>query len=883
MKVNTPVITYLKDYTPVNYCINSVNLHFDVFDEYVLVENTMNISLSNQSTSISLYGSADLECLSIKVNQIDLPVDCIEREAEILKLKITDKNFSLSIITKIYPKKNFSLNGLYFSGGSYFTQNEPHGFRQITFYGDRPDVMSIFKTKITASKDYKYLLSNGNPVEKGVDKNNVNRCYVIWHDPFPKPCYLFAIVIGNFDVLKDKFVTKNNRSIDLEIYVDLGKTAYAEHAMESLKTSMKWDEDKYDLEYDLDIYMIVAAESFNMGAMENKGLNIFNSKYILGSLISATDEDLEAIEAVVAHEYFHNWTGNRVTCRDWFQLTLKEGLTVFRDQQFTADQHGEVVKRIKDVQLLRQRQFEEDAGPLSHPIRPTSYVEMNNFYTATVYEKGAEVIRMLHTIVGQEQFKLSLKTYFELYDGKAATVENFIHAFEITTKKDFSGFMHWYETKGTPIVKVIEEKTEPGSIKLTLEQNWLENQNEKLVELPLKIAWPTTKGLSAFDLNLVHSQNSKIIYHKNNEALFLLADKKNEIVFTFPNSAEDVALSFNRGFTSPINVKNHFNLSKKQLIAKYDTDLFNKWDACQEVISFYVSNEIKNGLNIVSNEFTEVVADLWKFQLITREQNDYFCALFLALPSEDELNEKFNHYHFAQIRNLCLSLIKNVSQICLTSFQEEFYKIRDDEIKWTAKDMGARKLKNTLLDYLIAAGDVTAVKYAMNSVKDSINMNQQIYALCSLNRYNCLEAAEANEIFINKNKTSSLLVDKWFIAQMSNLSSDSLQDKVVKLMGSPYFDIKIPNRVYSLIIRWMGNLASFNHPQNPGYALVSDIVREIDQFNPQVASRILKSFKSPVKMPTELKKKLHLELDKIYQSSNLSKDSLEIVEKLIKG
>lgn len=500
-------ITYLKDYAPVNFKVKNVNLHFDIYNEHVIVDNHMIIECSGES--IELYGAIDFKLHFIKLNNENLAEDAFTREGESLKIKVTKNNFSLQIRTEIFPHKNLSLNGLYFAGGSYFTQNEPHGFRQMTFYGDRPDVLSIFETKITADKKYQYLLSNGNLIEKGDDPKNSSRHFQVWRDPFPKPCYLFALVVGNFDVLKDKFVTKSSKVVNLELYVDKGKTAESHHAMESLIRSMKWDEENYNLEYDLDIYMTVAADSFNMGAMENKGLNIFNSKYILGNLRTATDDDLEAIEAVVAHEYFHNWTGNRVTCRDWFQLTLKEGLTVFREHQFTADQHGQEVKRIKDVQLLRQRQFEEDAGPLSHPIRPSSYIEMNNFYTATVYEKGAEVIRVLHSIVGPENFKKSIVKYFELFDGSAATVEDFILAFHKTTKRDFTTFMHWYETHGTPHIKVTQEHTQSNIIKIKLEQYWSSNQQEKLVDLPFKIAWPGVTGLLDFEIEKLNVKIQK--------------------------------------------------------------------------------------------------------------------------------------------------------------------------------------------------------------------------------------------------------------------------------------------------------------------------------------------------------------------------------------
>jgi aminopeptidase N len=881
---NKNEVTYLKDYQAVPYKIESVRLHFDIHEHYCQVENVMKIELIKNVESIVLHGAEDVKLIEVEMDNEKVSSVDYSRKHEDLKISVHKKSFLLKITTQIDPKKNFSLNGLYFSGGSYFTQNEPHGFRHITFYGDRPDVLSVFTTQITANTNYKYLLSNGNLIESGILPNDPSRHYAIWQDPFPKPCYLFALVVGNFDLVEGSFNTQSGRKVQLQIFIDPGMTHQATHALESLKRSLQWDEEKYGLEYDLDTYMIVAAHSFNMGAMENKGLNIFNSKYILGDYKTATDEDLENIEAVVAHEYFHNWTGNRVTCRDWFQLTLKEGLTVFRDQQFTADQHGEVVKRIKDVTLLRNRQFEEDAGPLSHPIRPSSYVEMNNFYTATVYEKGAEVVRMIHTIVGEAIFKKSLRFYLENFDGQAATVEDFISSFERVSGRSLKSFMTWYSTQGTPTVSVKEKRISDNHIQVTFEQFIENNPDASCVDIPLKIAWILPEHKLKFQMKLLQNQNSEAIDLNENEVLFILRDKKVEASFLFEEKKQQQVFSCNRHFSAPIKLLKDFKLNDYQILAEHDDDDFNKWDACQTVIRHYYLDAVKNKQSHFSSDIIQIVGRFFNKPLSSPSSQNYFNALFLSPPSEYEINELLEVYNFKLIRSLYLSLKQGMAYHLKDLLLDKFHNLNiENESFWTANEMGIRKLKNVILDLLISIKDPLAVNYAMEMIKKSSNMNQQFYALSYLNRYNLEESHEANQIFSDRNKEMTLSMDKWFVAQMGNLLHHNIHDKLVQLMDSNFFDLKIPNKVYALIMSWMNNLASFNDEKNPGYTLMKDLILKIDQFNPQVASRVLKNIKPLNKLPAELSANMKKQLEAIYSNDKISKDSSEIVEKFLKG
>lgn len=874
---------YLKDYKPIGYKVDKVFLHFDIFEHETIVSTDIHIKRENFTTDkIEIYGDKSLSLDEIKIDGNIIDHNMIIRNDEILYLPVGKrKEFILSTKTKIDPSRNLTLNGLYFSGGSYFTQNEPHGFRNITFFPDRPDVLTIYETKITASKKFEHLLSNGNLLRKGTVESNSDRHFAIWHDPYPKPSYLFALVVGSFDVLKEQYQTKSGRKISCEIYVDKGKLPQVKHAMQSLIKSMKWEEDTFGLEYDLDHYMIVAAESFNMGAMENKGLNIFNSKYVLGDEFTATDDDLDGIEAVIAHEYFHNWTGNRVTCRDWFQLTLKEGLTVFRDQWFTADQHGEVVKRIKDVQLLRQKQFDEDSGPLSHPIRPESYVEMNNFYTVTVYEKGAEVVRMLKTLVGVELFKKSLKHYLQKYDGQAATVEDFISSFEKVCEIDLSGFMHWYAQKGTPMVDIKFTSFGEDKFKLSLEQTIPGIPHPKILSLPLRLSLISNEGEEAFEVSCTKCTKSQVKMVTASETLIFMQDQNIELILSPRHKLNTCEISFNRNFSSPINLDEENNFKRYEFLAQYETDLFNKWQAFQKMLSIIIEETLNNSVNLTN---VQTYALLLSKELNKPERNNYFTAMLFDFPSEEEINDQLSEYRFVDVRKTILLVQEKVATLLHSHLRDEFLKLEKEpnSTVWNSHHMGRRKLKNAILYYLILLEDKLAIEYCLAFQKLGL-FNQEFMALYICNHLNIDIKDTLNNLFIEKHKHYPLIVDKWLMSQVSNLKHEHLINVVKELESSNYFDIKVPNKMYALFIPWMNNLALFNDHSGENYAWMIDKIRQVDAFNPRVASRLLKGFKSLSKLPKIPSEKLKSLLNSYLGSSEISKDCAEIVEKLLKG
>lgn len=873
MKDASPQTIYLKDYQKPKFLVETIDLTFHLHDTKTEVKSELKIK-QNQGASFLdktlVLSGEELVLKSVLLNNVKLvPGNDYEVKADELHIFNVPESFSLEIINEMNPLENKTLDGLYKSGTIFCTQNEPEGFRRITYYIDRPDNMAIFKTKIIADKKvYPVLLSNGNLVEKGDMANGEH--YVVWHDPFKKPAYLYALVAGDLGVIKDSFITMSGRKIALEIYCDKGNESKCFHAMESLKKSMKWDEERFGREYDLDIYMIVAVDAFNMGAMENKGLNIFNSAYVLADELSATDQNFYGIESVIGHEYFHNWTGNRITCRDWFQLTLKEGLTVYRDQEFSADLNSRSVERITSVKRLRQMQFAEDAGPTSHPIKPSMYIEINNFYTATVYEKGAEVIRMYETLLGRDGFRKGMDKYFELYDGQAVRTEDFLYAMSVANNNyDFSQFSRWYHQSGTPKV-IVNTKYDSAAKKfeITLEQHPFDGaKTEKLpFHIPLKFALINSKGE---DLKLSQS---------------LIELKEKTMTVTFSDIAEKPILSINRGFTAPVKLVTDHTESDLLFLMGHDSDSFNRYEALQMVL-FGILNEavscFENGkVPTLSTDFKTSF-----LKLLTDEKiDDAFKALCLEIPSVDLLFQEQEKLK-VEATDKAVSWFKEVLAM---EFEEQFENLYGKMVSSTtgafnvdAASMGKRDLKDKAVGFI-----ATNVKKLDNEIvlysqfESATNMTDMLSALKHLVHNGYGKKDQALKKFYQKFKDDKLVMQKWMVVQASD-PSDGVFDVVRKLETDVVYDKSIPNFVRALFSTFGMNKTQFHHISGRGYKLISEKIREYDAMNPQVASRLASLFKDYKKLDQARFSLMTSELQQVLNHQGLSKNVYEIISKTL--
>ena len=810
---------YLADYLPSDFTIDTVDLTVELDDHQTCVTSTLTIKKTNKEQANLILDGEHLKLISVSINGVQQANEAFAQTERQLTIFNVPDEFTLELVTEIDPANNTALEGLYKSGGAFCTQCEAEGFRRIAYYLDRPDVMAIFTTKVIADKEtYPYLLANGNPIERGELANGKH--FVTWHDPFRKPCYLFALVAGDFDLLEDEFITQSGRTVALEIFVDRGNKHKAVHAMDSLKRSMAWDEQVFGLEYDLDIYMIVAVDFFNMGAMENKGLNVFNSKYVLADKESATDTDFFNIEAVIAHEYFHNWTGNRVTCRDWFQLSLKEGLTVFRDQQFSADMHSSAVTRIHNVKLLRAQQFAEDAGPMSHPIRPEKVMEMNNFYTLTVYEKGSEVIRMLHTLLGEAGFRQGMDLYFKRFDGMAVTCDDFVNAMADANKKDLSLFKRWYSQSGTPELTVTQEfNAELGQFTLTVAQQTppSEAQPEKLpLHIPIKIELidPVTQQVNKQLLELAGEQQTWQFEVKNQPVVAFLGD-----------------------FSAPVKV--HFEQSVQELLSiiELGENSFCIWDASQKIMAQEVNNFLINPNVQLSQSITRMMA-----AVMNAEYDDQFKALMLTVPSFDELLSGLTEVNPQQLLTAIDQLKVCIAQQFETNLFE-LYQTRkqlvdnaDDCI--SGQQVGARVLANTCLSYL-----TTLSKYHQlieTQFTQAHEMTSQLGALQSAVKHAPLAITDSVLAQFEQDwRQDTLVMDKWFSLQ-ANVQSETIFERLAQLMAREDFSHSNPNRARSLIGAFaMQNARYFHEVNGKGYQFLAQQIITMDKINPQVASRLI--------------------------------------------
>ncbi len=866
MKEGTPEKIHLSDYKPSNYDIETVDLCFNLDEHKTRVICKSFFRYQAGEKEIFLNGN-NLTLIDLKLNGAEYVYELSE---EGLLLKDLPDQFELEIETELNPTENKTLSGLYKSGDIFCTQCEAVGFRRITYYLDRPDVMATFKTKVIANKGtYPTLLSNGNPIEKGDLEDG--RHYVLWEDPFPKPCYLFALVAGDLGLVTDEFTTMSGRKIALEIYCDKGNEYKCSHAMESLKKSMKWDEEKFGLEYDLDIYMIVAVDSFNMGAMENKGLNIFNSQYVLADPKTATDNDFIGVESVIGHEYFHNWTGNRITCRDWFQLTLKEGLTVYRDQEFSADMNSRTVQRIDDVSRLRIMQFSEDAGPMAHPIRPDSYIEIDNFYTATIYEKGAEVIRMIETLLGKDGFRKGMDKYFELYDGQAVTTEDFLHAMSVANNNfDFGQFKKWYSQAGTPRVKASwKYDNDSKKVKLTLEQSCRATPGQETKEdffIPLKSGFIQKNNLKEVSL-LDHIKNKSDLYGEN---VLLLKEKKQ--TFEFSHIENEVIPSLNRHFGAPINLDAEYSDEELSLLMAGDSDFFNRFEACQSYARKILKEDHLNIPDTFYNAYAALLSDV--------DLDPSLKAGIIKLPAEELLHQDHALIDFEGIHKKRESFyralaLKFKDQLLATYENQK----TDGEYKIDPLSIGKRSLANTCLGILATLNDNAIEELIWNHFNNASNMTDEFSALALLRQYSEQYSEKASAHFINKWKDETLVVNKWFAVEAST-SKEEIFERLETLENHELYDKTVPNIFRSVWGAFSRNYPMFHHSSGKGYELIASRTLEIDRLNPQLAARVGGVFKDYSKLSTSNQALMKGQLDKILADKNISKNLFEIVSKI---
>lgn len=884
MSTATPNTVYLKDYQAPAFLVENIDLRFELGEETTTVTSTMNMrrnpARQDYQGPLVLDGD-DVKLISLRVAQEEVKyalTESTKQSTGTLKvdaLPSGENLFEVNIVTELKPQDNTTLSGLYRSNGTFCTQCEAEGFRRITFFPDRPDVMSRYRTTIIADRErYPVLLSNGNLEDSGEMDNGKH--YAVWNDPFPKPSYLFALVAGKLDRVSDKFVRADGRPVELNIYVDPGNKERCGHAMHSLKKAMKWDEEKYGRIYDLDLFNVVAIDDFNMGAMENKSLNIFNSRFVLANTETATDIDFANIESVVAHEYFHNWTGNRVTCRDWFQLSLKEGLTVFREHEFAADMNSRAVKRIEDATLMRTRQFAEDSGPTAHPVRPDSYMEINNFYTLTVYEKGAEVIRMMHTLVGPEAFRKGTDLYFERHDGCAVTCDDFVSAIEDASGYDLSHFRLWYSQAGTPEITVRDVyDASSRELKIQIEQKIppTSNQDDKK---PMHI--PIAVGLLDKQGNDVPLKLKAAAQDAQKTAVLDLKLASQE--FTFVDVPEDPVISVLRNFSAPVKVSVQ-NRSEKHLqrLMAYDSDAFCRWEAAQEY-----SMSVMKGLVALlrAGKPLAVPEDyLVAFErLLTDTSSDpALRAKAMTLPSESLVADVMTDPDPVEIHTVREHMMKTIGERLFDLFRSTYDATHDGgEYKFEPIAVGQRALKGACLVYLVASGRSEARQLALNQMRAATNMTDEITGLNVLISSEGEEVKEALEEFYNKWKDEYLVVLKWLGAQ-AMAPRMNVVEKIVELLDHPSFSIKNPNCCYALLYRFALNPIAFHGPKDgAGYHLLADQILRIDEFNSQVAARIVSAMSRWYQYPSRAAL-IKAELERIKDTPNLSRDVFEIVSK----
>ncbi|MGU9956220.1 MAG: aminopeptidase N [Arenicellales bacterium WSBS_2016_MAG_OTU3] len=860
---------YLRDYKAPGFLIDHLELRFDLDARDTMVTSRFTLNrIGSGSEAIVLHGN-QLELVSLALNE--KPLD--DSEYEIidgsLHIKNAPRQCALAIKTRVNPADNTSLMGLYLSGGNFCTQCEPEGFRKITFFPDRPDVLTTYTVTIIGDKTrYPEMLSNGNLIAQGDWEDGKH--FTKWHDPWPKPSYLFALVAGKLAHIKDSFKTMGGRDVELYIFTEPHNIDKCDHAMESIKKSMLWDEQVYGREYDLERFMIVAVDDFNMGAMENKGLNVFNSKYVLAKPETATDADYEHIEGVIGHEYFHNWSGNRVTCRDWFQLSLKEGFTVFRDQEFSADMTSRGVKRIEEVKILREHQFREDSGPMAHPVRPESYEEINNFYTVTIYNKGAEVVRMLHTLAGHERFIKGTTLYFDRHDGQAVTTEEFVKAIEDANGLDLTQFRRWYEQAGTPEIQIHKDFDKAaGKLTLTFAQHCQPTPDQPLKKpfhIPLHIALLHAGGEAA------------------SKTLIELTEKQQ--TFVFEGLKTEPVLSMLRDFSAPVklNFDSMGGQSDDELafLMAHDNDAYNRWDAGQRLMLKHLLKHIHSIQHGFPIALETSFKDAFEILLSANIDDKAFHALAISLPTENAISQELKiiqpdvvHQARAGMKVLLATGLKQV-------FQNKYEaNSTNQRYQYSSEEAGRRRLRNQCLDYLASVNNTAAWQLAQEQYNKSDNMTEQLAALMAIANSNSPQRNTVLDDFYTKWKKESLVLDKWLSIQAMSSLPDRLT-AVKKLLNHAAFTIKNPNKVRALVGAFCHyNANQFHAANGEGYAFLRERVLTLDKLNPQGAAHLVSALNHWRRYDEKRQTLMQNELETIQSAEGLSKDVSEIVAKAL--
>lgn len=887
MRTEQPKVIYLKDYQAPEYLIDETNLTFELYEDHTLVHAQL-VMRRNPDRAAGAPGDSlpplvldgqQLELLSVALDDQALEAGQYQLDENHLTLQPTAATFTVDSTVRIHPESNTALEGLYKSGKMFCTQCEAEGFRKITYYLDRPDVMSSFTTTLSAEQhQYPVLLSNGNPVASGSEEGG--RHWATWQDPFKKPAYLFALVAGDLWCVEDQFTTMSEREVTLRIYVEPENIDKCQHAMDSLKNSMRWDEKVYGREYDLDIFMIVAVNDFNMGAMENKGLNIFNSSCVLAKAETATDAAHQRVEGVVAHEYFHNWSGNRVTCRDWFQLSLKEGFTVFRDSEFSADMNSRTVKRVEDVAFLRTNQFAEDAGPMAHPVRPDSFIEISNFYTLTVYEKGSEVVRMIHTLLGADGFRKGTDLYFERHDGQAVTCDDFVKAMEDANGVDLTQFKRWYSQSGTPRLAVEESYDAAAqSYTLTFRQSCpaTPGQSEKLpFVIPVQMGLIDKLG-NALSLRLKGEEHA----HGSDRVLQVTEAEQS---FTFVGLAEKPLPSLLRGFSAPVKLSFPYDRDQLMFLMQFDEDGFNRWEAGQQ-LSVQVLQELigqhQRGEKLVLDQR---LITAFRTLLLDTGLDQAMVAEMLSLPSEaylTEISEVADVEAIHAAREFARQQIgAALHEQLWERYQANRTQSRETAYVAEASHIARRSLQNIALSYLIQSGKAEVLAACQEQYKDCDNMTERLTALAVLvNSSFEKEKAEALAMFADYFKDDPLVMDQWFSVQAGCTLPGGLE-RVQALMSHPAFTLKNPNKIRALIGAFANqNAINFHRADGAGYRFLADQIITLNALNPQIASRLLTPLTRWRKYAPERQALMKAELERILASGELSSDVYEVVSK----